>query len=110
MEEKSREIKINRGIKQGCCLSPRQFNGALQRVFEKLDWQQNGIKIDGRMLNELRFADDIVLVSQDKQELAGMMTYLFEECKISGLKANMEKTKIMNNTKETFFDLNENNI
>ena len=110
MEENSREIKIGRGIKQGCCLSPKQFNGALQRVFQKLDWQQLGVKIDGKMLNEIRFADDVVLISQNKQELADMMTNLFEECKISGLKANMEKTKILTNTSETSFDLNGNKI
>jgi Reverse transcriptase (RNA-dependent DNA polymerase) len=66
MENRSREFKIGRGIKKGCCISPEEFNGALQRVFESLDWSRVGLKIDGRQLNELRFADDVVLFSSDK--------------------------------------------
>jgi hypothetical protein len=110
MEEKSRKFKIGRGIKQGCCLSPKQFNGALQEVFDSLEWDQFGMKIEGRILNELRFADDVVLISQDKEDLLKMMESLFDACKKSGLKANIEKTKIMSNTNETLFTIDGKNI
>lgn len=61
------------------------------------------------MPNELQFAVDIVLISQNKEELAEMMTNLFEECKTSRLKANKEKTKIMTNMNEIHFNLNGKN-
>lgn len=105
MENRSREFKIGRGIKQGCCLSPKEFNGALEKVFKNLDWSQKGLKIDKRRLNELRFADDVVLISQEKNELLSMMKELFDEAEKAGLKANVEKTKIMNNAGEKSFIL-----
>ena len=103
MEEKSREFQIKRGIKQGCCLSPKQFNGALQQVFKNLNWQQLGIKIDGKMLNELRFADDVVLISHEKNELLMMMKQLFDTCKKAGLSANIEKKQ--NNEQHSRFKI-----
>ena len=57
---------------------PKQFNGALQEVFENLKWQKYGIEIEGKFLNELRFADDVVLITQKKEDLKIMMEDLFE--------------------------------
>jgi Reverse transcriptase (RNA-dependent DNA polymerase) len=103
MEKKSRTFKIGRGVKQGCCLSPK-------KVFENLDWSQKGLNIDGKKLNELRFADDVIVFSKKKDELLTMMSQLFEESKKAGLNANIGKTKIMCNTGEKNFTLNGKQI
>ena len=90
--------------------SSQQFNEALQEVFENLNWQKHEIEIEGKFLNELRFADDVILISQMKEDLKKMMENLFDTCKKSGLTANTERTKIMCNASETFFSVDGTNI
>jgi Reverse transcriptase (RNA-dependent DNA polymerase) len=106
LENQSRSFKISRGIKQGCCFSPDLFNAALQEIFKKLKKNKLGIKINEEVLSELRFADDIVLISERKEDLLEMMEELFEEsCKV-GLRPNIGKTQIMCNTDDRTFKLN----
>ena len=58
-------FNLNRGVRQGESMSPKLFMASLQSIFNKLNWQEKafGIKIDNTYLNNLRFADDIVLVA-----------------------------------------------
>ena len=56
-----------------------------------------GIKIDGEWLNNLRFADDIVLISKDPQELQAMINQLNTYSKAIGLEMNLFKTQIIFN-------------
>jgi len=76
---------IERGVKQGDPLSPNLFNCILQEVFKNLDWEGKGIKIHGNHLTNLRFADDIVLLSNSTEELQKMGEELLSECKKAGL-------------------------
>ncbi|CAM4652739.1 unnamed protein product [Leuciscus chuanchicus] len=55
-------IKVGRGVKQGDTISPKLFTACLEQIFRQLNWDEVGIKINGRWLNHLRFADDIVLI------------------------------------------------
>lgn len=73
---------------------------SLEGVFKKLDWDGKGLKIDGLYLSHLRFADDIVLISTDIQELKSMLQDLSEKSKKIGLKMNLDKTKIISNRQE----------
>ena len=56
---------------------------------------QPGIKIAGRNINNLRYADDTILVAESKEELKGLLMKVKEESEKVGLKLNIQKTKIM---------------
>ena len=61
----------------------------------KLDETQAGIKIAGRNSNNLRYADDITLMAERKEELKSLLMKVKEESAKAGLKLNIQKTKIM---------------
>ena len=60
-----------------------------------LDEAQAGIKIAGRNINNLRYADDTTLMADSKEELKSLLMKVKEESEIFGLKLNSQKTKIM---------------
>ena len=60
-----------------------------------LEETQAGIKIDGRNINNLRYADDITLVAESEEELKSLLMKVKEESEKVGLKLNIQKTKIM---------------
>ena len=60
-----------------------------------LDEAQAGIKIAGRNINNLRYADDTTLMAESKEELKSLLMKVKEECKKVGLKLNIQKSKIM---------------
>lgn len=93
-------IQLNRGVRQGDTISPKLFTLALENIFKTLTWDKKGINIDGSHLNHLRFADDIVLISSNIQELKDMLEQLKGAAEGVGLKMNISKTKIMSNTGE----------
>ena len=61
----------------------------------RLDEAQAGIKIAGRNINNLRYADDTTLMTECEQELKSLLMKMKEESEKSGLKLNIQKTKIM---------------
>ena len=60
-----------------------------------LDEAQSGIKISGRNINNLRYADDTTLMAESKEELKNLLMKVKEEREKAGLKLNIQKTKIM---------------
>ena len=60
-----------------------------------LDESQAGIKIAGRNINNLRYADDTTLMAENKEELKSLLLRVKEETEKAGLKLNIQKTKIM---------------
>ena len=60
-----------------------------------LEEAQAGIKISGRNINDLRYADDTTLMAESKEELKGLLMKVKEESENVGLKLNIQKTKIM---------------
>ena len=60
-----------------------------------IDEVQAGIKIAGRNINNLRYADDITLMAESKEELKSLLMKVKEESEKVGLKLNIQKTKIM---------------
>ena len=60
-----------------------------------LEEAQAGIKIDGRNINNLRYADDINLMAENEEELRSLLMKVKEESEKVGLKLNIQKTKIM---------------
>ena len=61
----------------------------------KLDEAQAGIKIAGRNINDLRYADDTTLMAESEEELKSLLMKVKEESEEAGLKLNIQKTKIM---------------
>ena len=61
----------------------------------RLDKSQAGIKLAGRNINKLRYADDTTLMAESEEELKSLLMRVKEENKKAGLKLNMQKTKIM---------------
>ena len=61
----------------------------------RLDEAQAGIKIVGRNINNLRYADDTTLMAESKEELKSLLMEVKEESEKAGLKLNIQKTKIM---------------
>ena len=62
---------------------------------EMLGWMNNKIKIAGRNINNLRYADDTTLMAESKEELKSLLIKVREESEKAGLKVNTQKTKIM---------------
>ena len=60
-----------------------------------LDEAKTGIKISGRNINNLRYADDTTLMAESEEELKGLLMKVKEESEKVGLKLNIQKTKIM---------------
>ncbi|CAF4921267.1 unnamed protein product [Pieris macdunnoughi] len=85
------------GVRQGDPLSPKLFSAILESLFRNLEWDKVGININGRQLNHLRFADDLVIISDNAKTLQTMLQQLTEASKIVGLSMNKSKTKIMTN-------------
>ena len=64
---------------------------------KSLSWEERGIRVDGRFLSNLRFADDIVLFSNSTNEAETMLNELNEAGKRIGLRINRKKTQFMKN-------------
>ncbi|KAL6724337.1 hypothetical protein Aduo_019234 [Ancylostoma duodenale] len=94
------ELNIQRGVRQGDPLSPLLSTITLQYALNKMNFCDRGFKINGKPLPYLAYADDIVLLSNDRHELENMARDLTETSKQIGLTINFEKTKWMklNNT------------
>ena len=90
-------LQIGKGVHQGCILSPCSFNLHTEYIMRNtgLDETQAGIKITGRNINNLRYADDITLMAENEDEPKSLLMKVKEESKKVGLKLNIQKTKIM---------------
>ena len=65
--QKSENIGIKRGVRQGDTISPKMFTTTLESTFRRLNWENEGEAIDGAFLTNLRFADDIFLCTETPQ-------------------------------------------
>ena len=90
-------FQIGKGVRQGCLLSPCLFNFYAGYIMRNtgLDEAQAGIKISGRSINNLRYADDTTLMAESEEELKSLWMKVKEESENFGLKLSIQKTKIM---------------
>ena len=88
-------FQIGKGVLQGCILSPCLFNLYAKYIMWNagLDEAQSGIKIAGRNINNLRYADDTTLMTESEEELKSLLKVKEESEKV-GLKLNIQKTEI----------------
>ena len=90
-------LQIGKGVRQGCILSPCLFNLYAEYIMcnARLDEAQAGIKIAGRNINNLRYADDTTLMAESEEELKSFLMTVKEESEKAGLKLNIQKAKTM---------------
>ena len=90
-------FQIGKGVPQGSILSPCLFNLYAEYIMRNtgLDEAQAGIKVAGRNINNLRYADDTTLMAESEEELKSFLMKGKEESEKVGLKLNIQKTKIM---------------
>ena len=84
-------FKIEKGVCQGCLLSPCLFNLNAEYIMQNagLDEAQAGIKVAGRNINNLRYADDTTLMAESEEELKSLLMKVKEESEKVGLKLNI---------------------
>ena len=89
-------FQIGKGVCQGCILSLYLFKLYVEYIMRNagLDESQAGIKIAGRNINNLRYADDNTLMAESEEELQSLLMKVKEESEKAGLKLNIQKTKI----------------
>ena len=85
-------FQIGKGVGQGCILSPCLFNFYAEYIMRKagLEEAQAGIKIAGRNINHLRYADDTTLMAESEEELKSLLMKVKEESQKVGLKLNIQ--------------------
>ena len=83
--------KIGKGVHQGYILSPCLFNLYAEYIVQnaKLDEAQAGIKISGRNINKLRYADDTILMAESEEEVKSLLRKVKEESEKAGLHLNI---------------------
>ena len=79
-------FQIGKGVCQGCILSPCLFNSYAEYIMSNagLEETQAGIKIAGRNINNVRYADDTTLMAESKEELKSLLMRVKEETEKSG--------------------------
>ena len=89
-------FQVGKGVRQGCILSPCLFNLYVEYIMRNagLGETQAGIKIAGRNISNLRYADDTTLMAES-EELNSLLMKVKEESEKVGLKLNIQKTKIV---------------
>ena len=90
-------FQIGKRLCQGCILSLCIFNFYAEYIMRNtgLEEAQAGIKIAGRNINNLRYADDTTVMAESEEELESLLMKVKEESEKVGLKLNIQKTKIM---------------
>ena len=90
-------FQIGKGVHQGCILSPCLFNLYAEYIMRNagLEEAQARIKIAGRNINNLRYAEDTTLMAESEDELKNLLMKVKEGSEKVGLKLNIQKTKIM---------------
>ena len=90
-------FQIGKAVRQGGILSLCLFNLYTEYIMRNagLEETQAGIKIAGRNINNLRYADDTTLMAESEEELKSLLMRVKEGSEKVGLKLNIQKTKIM---------------
>ena len=90
-------FQIGKGVHQGCILSPCLFNLCAEYIMRNagLEEAQAGIKIAGRNINNLRYADDTTFMAESEEEPKSLLMKVKVESGKVGLNLNTQKTKIM---------------
>ena len=105
-------FQIGKGVHQVCILSPCLFNLYAEYIMRNtgLDEAQAEIKIAGRNINNLRYADDTTLMAESEEELKSLLMKVKEESEKVSFKLNIQKTKIMASGPTTSWQIDRKTI
>ena len=105
-------FQIGKGVRQGCILSSCLFNLYAEYIMRNagLEETQAGIKIAGRNIKNLRYADDTTLMAESEEELKNLLMKVKVESEKVGLKLNIQKTKIMASGPITSWEIDEETV
>ncbi|KAE9415817.1 hypothetical protein Angca_008245, partial [Angiostrongylus cantonensis] len=90
-------VDVKRGVRQGDTISPKLFTATLQNVMRTLEWDSMGVKIDGRQLHHLCFANDIALITPNISPVEFTFAVFDKACGKIGLRLNLTNTMFMKN-------------
>lgn len=94
--ELSEDTQIKKGVRQGCVLSPILFNLYSEAIFnEVLHDAAEGIKMNGELINNIRYADDTAIIASSLEDLQSLLQRVNDISEEFGLKLNISKTKWM---------------
>ena len=86
-------FEVRKGVRRGCILSPYLFNMYSEYIVRKVGFQDNiGIKIGGRTINNLRYAEDTTILAKEKEDMEKLLNKLKEDSEKAGLLLNLKKT------------------
>ncbi|EYC03361.1 hypothetical protein Y032_0094g2711 [Ancylostoma ceylanicum] len=88
-------IDVKRRVRQGDTVSPKLITATLEDVMRRLEWDNMGVRVDGRLLHHLRFADDIDLITPNISQAERMLADFDDACGKIGLQPNLTKTMFM---------------
>ncbi|KAB0360608.1 hypothetical protein FD754_004764 [Muntiacus muntjak] len=105
-------FQIGKGVCQGCILLPCLFNVYAENIMRNagLEEAQAGIKIAGRNINNLRYADDTTFMAESEGELKNLLMKVKEESEKVGLIFNIQKTKIMTSGPITSWEIDRETV
>jgi hypothetical protein len=105
-------FKVEKGVRQGCILSPVLFNLYAEGIMREcyLESVDEGIRIGGRNINNLRYADDTTLMDGSKSGLKKLLDRVKAASESKGLLLNVGKTKVMSSTTLDRFDVGNHEI
>ena len=90
----SEEVPIERGVRQGCVLSPGLFNLYSECITRSID-EADGLSVGGQNINNIRYADDMILIADTPEKLQNLVNTIVEVSKKYCMELNTKKTKVM---------------
>jgi hypothetical protein len=98
----TRSVKVGRGVRQGCCLSPILFNLHSEYLTKESHEGFGDFKIGGQVIRTVKYADDLVVLGKKETVLQGMIYRLIEIGRRYGMENKYGKTKVMRISRQPF--------
>ena len=98
--EASQSVEFERGVRQGCVLSPDLFSVYSEVLINALE-DLNGVLVGGVNIHNLRYADDTVLMAKSEEDLQKLVNRLDQISREFGMEINIKKTEVMTVSKRT---------